>query len=176
MGASEDARSNLTRSINFEPPVDPGDTDRISPRNWVRAEQRIRSQMPLSLILVISPDWMLLQSRCSILQRVGYVVGSAPSMNEAIRQFREGDFDLVILCHTFPAGERDRFTRTIRASGSLVPIVYLTCLADPAYDGLADLTVECSPDKLLSGVKQALMKAENDRLRIAVSETHSKRQ
>jgi DNA-binding response OmpR family regulator len=54
------------------------------------------------------------------------MVVSASSIREAVDRFQDGDFDLVILCHSIPTKDRERLITLIRASGSLTPIV---CIA-----------------------------------------------
>jgi hypothetical protein len=67
-------------------------------------------------------------------------------------------FDLVILCHSIPARDRDRLTCLIRASGSLTPVISVACVAQDSSgsDAFASATVESQPVKLLAGIKDVL--------------------
>ncbi len=165
IGAADEMREDFALSDPSGQYAHRSTHDRSSLRNWLRAEEGERSPVPISLVLVVSPDWVLLESRCSILRGVGYIAESALSIDEGIRRFRESDFDLVLLCHTFPLEERERFTRLARAEGSRVPIVYLTSDADvAALHSLADANVECAPTKLLSELRQVLLQAGKNRI------------
>jgi DNA-binding response OmpR family regulator len=73
--------------------------------------------MSLGIALAVSLDPSLLRTRSQVLQSAGYIVVSASSVKEAVDYFQAGDFDLVILCHSLPAKDRERLTSLIRASG-----------------------------------------------------------
>ena len=124
----------------------------------------MRPRMPLTLILTVSPDPDLLESRCSILRSVGYIVESAISIDKAIDRFEGGDFDLVLLCHSIPHEERDLLTNLIRRSGSHVPVVCIDSIAGNGRDALADATVDSAPEKLLAAIKEVLLKAGKEHL------------
>jgi len=82
--------------------------------------------MPLTLVLTVGSDSSLLGSLSEVLKSAGYMVVSALSIREAVDRFQDGDFDLIILCHSIPTKDRERLIGLIRASGSLTPIV---CIA-----------------------------------------------
>jgi CheY-like chemotaxis protein len=115
--------------------------------------------MPLKLILAVGKDPALLESRGSTLRNAGYIVDSECSVKQAIQRFKYGDFDLVLLCHSLPAQDRSRLISAIRAFGSLTPIVSVASLHAHAPDAFADAMVEDAPEKLLSGIMGALLKA-----------------
>lgn len=73
--------------------------------------------MPLTLVLTVGSDPLLLVARSEVLKSAGYIIVSALSIGEAADHFLNGDFDLVILCHSVPTKERERLIRVIRASG-----------------------------------------------------------
>ena len=133
-------------------------------KNWLRTKQSMRPRMPLTLILAVSSDPDLLQSRSSILRGVGYIVESAISIGEAIDRFEGGDFDLVLLCHSIPHDQRDLLTNMIRHSGSHVPVVCIDSIAGDGRDALADATVNSEPEQLLAAIKQVLLKAGKEHL------------
>jgi CheY-like chemotaxis protein len=112
--------------------------------------------MPLTLILSISQDPALLDTRNTVLRSAGHVVESSHSIKQAIQQFRGGDFDLVLLCHSIPKQDRDRLTCLIRASGSHTPVVSIAGNADQPYDDFVDVTLQSNPRKLLRGIKHIL--------------------
>ena len=118
--------------------------------------------MPLPLILAVSHDPALLESRSSILRSAGYAVVQVLSAKQAQELLESGSFDLVLLGHSLPAHDRDRLTRLIRSSGSLTPVVTVAPLTDPLPYEFADALVEGSPEMLLNGIREVLLKAGKD--------------
>jgi CheY-like chemotaxis protein len=117
--------------------------------------------MPVILILNVGQDPSLSETRSSLLRAAGYIVESVLSIKEAIGHFQAGDFDLVLLCHTIPQKDRDRLACLIRASGSRTPIVTVAGTSGQAKDIIVDATIESSPKKLLSGIKEILATASD---------------
>jgi CheY-like chemotaxis protein len=115
--------------------------------------------MTLVLILAVGHDPMLLDTQNSILRAAGYLVESASSIEQAIDNFRDGDFDLVVLCHSIPWRESDRLIYLIRASGSSIPIVSIAALSDHHPDTFPDVTVGGHPMKLMRDIERALNEA-----------------
>jgi CheY-like chemotaxis protein len=116
--------------------------------------------MPLTFILAISHEPELLESRSSILRSAGYAVAQVLSVNQAIELLESSHFDLVLLGHSVPAQDRDYLTRLIRASGLLTPVVTVAPLGDGHFpDAFTDATVNSAPEKLLSGIREVLLKA-----------------
>ena len=115
--------------------------------------------MPIKLILAVGREPALLEYRSQILRRAGYIVDSEYSVKHAIDRFKQGDFDLVLLCHSMPVQDRDRLISSIRAFGSLTPIVAVAHLHARAPDAFADAMVEDAPEMLLSGIQSALLDA-----------------
>lgn len=114
--------------------------------------------MALTLVLSVGLDAMLLSSRNFTLQSAGYFVVPAFSLKEAVDHFRNGDFDLVLLCQSIPAQERDRLTIWIRASGSRIPVVVVS--SDRGERGaFTESTVDSAPSALLAGITQVLLNA-----------------
>lgn len=114
--------------------------------------------MALTLVLSVGLDAMLLSTRNSVLQSAGYFVVPAFSLKEAVDHIRNGDFDLVLLCQSIPAQERDRLTIWIRASGSRIPVV-LVSSDRGERDAFTDSTVDSAPNALLAGITQVLINA-----------------
>lgn len=81
--------------------------------------------IPLTLILNVGQEFTQLNLQELVLRARGYVVESALSLESAIKCFRQGDFDLILLCDSISPKDRDDFIRSIRACGSRVPIVCL---------------------------------------------------
>jgi CheY-like chemotaxis protein len=111
--------------------------------------------MPLATILSICLDPTLLNSRSRLLQSAGYMVVSATSVQQAVSRFRNGNFDLVLLCHSIPLEDRRGLASLLRASGSITPIAVISEFAD-SYDEFMDVTLENNPKALLMGIRQLL--------------------
>jgi CheY-like chemotaxis protein len=115
--------------------------------------------MPVTTVLTVGLDFQLLQSRTLLLRSAGCIVGPACSVKEAVEQFRHGDFDIVLLCHSIPTKDREGFTYLIRASGSMTPVV--TVADGPGQkDYFADATIENRPEQLLPGILNVLTQAQ----------------
>jgi CheY-like chemotaxis protein len=113
--------------------------------------------MRLTLVLSVSLDPMILNTRNLILQSAGYMVVSVTSIKEADFLFQGDDFDLVILCHTLPQQDRERLTSLIRASGSRVPICAVSEAAFD-FDAFADAGLGKSPVEFLKTIGDLLDK------------------
>lgn len=116
--------------------------------------------MALTMVLSIGLDAGLLRARNLVLQSAGYNVVSAFSIKEAVDRFQAGDFDLVLLCQSIPANDRDGLTARIRASGSSVPVV---CVSGTLFShhAVSDVTVGSEPGALLSGIGEVLSNTKN---------------
>ncbi len=115
--------------------------------------------MPLKLILAVGKDPALLERRSAALRNAGYIVDSEYSVKQAIERFKQGDFDLVLLCHSMSAHDKNRLTHSIRAFGSLTPVVSVSPLRAQGPDAFGDAMVEDAPERLLSGIQGALFNA-----------------
>lgn len=115
--------------------------------------------MPLTLILSVCLDPVLLDTRNLILRSAGYTVVPAVSLKEAVDRFRSGDFDLVLLSHTVTEKDQDRLACLIRASGSRIPVVSIASLGCGSHNAFVDATVGADPDELLAGIREALLNA-----------------
>lgn len=108
------------------------------------------------LILAVGQDPMVLNTRCSILQSEGYIVRSASSIAESINLFRGTDFDFVLLCHSISADDRDGLIRSIRFTGSHIPI-YIVASVSTVFDiGLADGVLSSTPQDLIKQLGEVL--------------------
>lgn len=114
--------------------------------------------MALTLVLSVGLDPELLGTRNLVLQSAGYTVVAAYSIKEAIHRFQEGDFDLVLLCQSITAIDRERLSCWIRASGSRIPVVSVLGRVLRGDDS-SGVTVDSAPAALLAGIKEALAEA-----------------
>jgi len=113
--------------------------------------------MPHTLILAVGSDPVLLETRSQVLQAAGYTVIPERSLKKAVAIFREGDFDLVLLCHSIPAQDRERLTRLLREHTSRTPIVSVSP-SWSALDSFADATIGNDPKELILGLRELLVK------------------
>ena len=79
--------------------------------------------MPHIVTLSVGRDPLLLQTRGQVLRKDGYTVASTASSDQALQQFVAGDFDMVILCHSIPAQERERLADAIHRHSPNTPVV-----------------------------------------------------
>lgn len=105
--------------------------------------------MALLLILAVGDDPTILSTRCSILRSAGYIVMPASSVSESIDLFRNGDFDLMLLCHSIPVEHRNRLIRAVRSTGSHIPIYAVASASGDFQAGLANGTVSSRPRDLI---------------------------
>ena len=111
--------------------------------------------MPLKVVLGIGVDTSIQEIQSSAWKSSKYIVTFAWSIKDAITHFRYGDFDLVLLGHSLPAESRERLTFLIRASGSRVPVVFVTDSSN-VCDRFADVTVEGGPTKILEEIEKLM--------------------
>lgn len=125
--------------------------------------------MALTVVLSVGFDPELLATRNLVLQSAGYTVVAAYSIDEAIKSFHEGDFDLVLVCPSIPPKEKNSLSRWIRASGSRVPVV---CVSGRfRQDGeFAGVRVDSDPAALLWGIREMLINAETSAARSAAGD------
>jgi CheY-like chemotaxis protein len=112
--------------------------------------------MPHTLVLAIGHDPVLLETRSQVLQGAGYTVIPELSLKKAVARFREGDFDLVLLCHSIPAQDRELLTQLLRQHSSRTPIVSVSASLS-ALDSFADATIGNDPGELLVGLRELLV-------------------
>jgi DNA-binding response OmpR family regulator len=112
--------------------------------------------MPQGLVLSIGLDVGILDTREMLLRSAGYSVVSAISIKEAVYLFKDGEFDVIVLCHTLSIKDCERLTGAVRASGSRIPIV---CVSETAFDNrnsFADETLDKNPAAFLTAIEDVL--------------------
>jgi CheY-like chemotaxis protein len=113
--------------------------------------------MPAALILAVGQDPMVQASRVSVLRSAGYCVEAVDAGPEAIERFQNGNFDLVLLCHSVSLSERERLTRAIRASGSCTRVLLVSPISD--LFSMVERVVDSHPQEMLKGIETALREA-----------------
>lgn len=111
------------------------------------------------VILNLGHDPALLSTRHMVLQSAGYLVESTSSIARALRSLREGDFDLVIVCHSLSDGERTYFAESIRETGSAVPLIFVSAGNAPSDHRSANVSSGSESCELLRNIEAVLQKA-----------------
>jgi DNA-binding response OmpR family regulator len=103
------------------------------------------------VILAVGLDSSTFETPTLVWQSAECIVRSVGSVRDAIAQFKDGDFDIVLLGHTIPADSRERLTFLIRKSGSRVPVV---CISNSSSecDSFADATINNEPINILETI------------------------
>jgi DNA-binding response OmpR family regulator len=111
-------------------------------------------------ILCISYEPALGQTRQWLLEKAGFSVTSALGLTEAVSQCRKAAFDLVLIGHSIPKGDRMALVIEIRKrkKSRIVSIHLHTEDPLPGMDGSVDAAD--GPETLLAAVRAAL--AEED--------------
>ncbi|HLK34295.1 MAG TPA: hypothetical protein VKT29_14470 [Terriglobales bacterium] len=106
-------------------------------------------------ILSVSYDVSLLNSRQLLLESKGYEVVSVAKFDEALRQCeRDARFDVFILGHSIPRGQKDTLVMAFRAHSS-APVIGLTRRGEDPTP-LADVQTDPDPAQLLSAIANIL--------------------
>ena len=113
--------------------------------------------MPHTIVLAIGRDPVLLETRSQVLQAAGYTVIPERSLKKAVVMFGDGDFDLVLLCHSIPVQDREHLTQLLREHTSRTPIISVSCNFS-ALDLFADATIGNDPKELILGLREFLVK------------------
>jgi CheY-like chemotaxis protein len=89
------------------------------------------------------------------LQAAGYTVVCSLSPKQAVDQFLQGDFDLILLCHPIPPEDRERLARLIREHTSRTPVISISPTLGQ-HDLFSDATIESDPRELVTGIRRVL--------------------
>ena len=116
--------------------------------------------MPNTLVLAVGHDSMLLETRSQVLRGAGYTVVSTLSLNKSITYFLEGDFDLILLCHSIPAAGRERLARLMREHAPRTPIVTVVSYLGEK-DPFADASIENDPEHLVAALRAFLQRRDD---------------
>jgi len=78
------------------------------------------------VVLSVSADHALLETRSLLLRTAGYTVVEQSSTDAAANQFLAGDFDAVLLCHSLPVDQRSRLIGLIHSHSASTPILIIS--------------------------------------------------
>jgi len=115
--------------------------------------------MPNTLVLAVGHDPMLLETRSQVLRAAGYTVVSTLSLNKSIVYFLEGDFDLILLCHSIPVAGRERVARLMREHAPRTPIVTVVSYLGE-NDPFADASIENDPERMVAALREFLQRRD----------------
>jgi DNA-binding NtrC family response regulator len=118
--------------------------------------------MFLTVILAVGLDPWQLTTQGPRWKSEGYISIAVTSIREAIKHFKAGDFDLVLLGQSISPEDKERLTYLIRTSGAQTPVV---CIADPSgvSFSFADATLANEGNILCAGMGELLAKRANMR-------------
>lgn len=112
--------------------------------------------MPLSL-LSAGRDPILVKTRNQVLASLGCSVTPALTSAELVNRFFDGDYDLLVLCHTIPPEERRKVLRMVKVYR---PSMHVVVVGDLLDDSFADVplhlevrNVAHTPEALVEAVR-----------------------
>ena len=100
-----------------------------------------------------NPD--LLKQRNAALSAEGYKVASASNSYEIVEKMLNGDFDLVLLCHSIPDEDRRRLAHIISSYTPSTPVILISEDGSNPFD-LMPRTVNCPPEQVIATVRNSL--------------------
>ena len=125
-------------------------------------------QLPQAVVLAVGVDSSLFVSK----SRRGNLpdVRQLPQdgIREAIIQFRQGNFDLILLGNSIPIERRERLAFLVRASDSQIPVVCVT-ESSSGHDGFADATIQNEPQYLAQVIGELFANVKRKRMRRCIS-------
>jgi DNA-binding response OmpR family regulator len=105
----------------------------------------------MARVLSVSYDWSLLETRELLLKSNGHAVTSARRVAEVLEHCQNGTrFDLLILGHSIPDGDKETLIKTFRAACP-APVIALNRHGEATVRA-AGLAVEPDPRVLLDAV------------------------
>ena len=115
--------------------------------------------MQIFIVLVVGLHPSLPDHQRHLGQGALYLFRFASSIQEAIRHFKDGDFDAVLLGPSMTFEAKDRLTSLIRSTGSHIPIA---CIAGDCEErnGFADMTVADDSNSICDGIGHLVASAK----------------
>ncbi|HUS19279.1 MAG TPA: hypothetical protein VMZ25_06490 [Terriglobales bacterium] len=119
-------------------------------------------KMPLRLLSIgVASD--IFSTRNAVLRQAGFLVDSTTDLGEAVRLFRNADFNSAVICHLIPTRQKEQLIRQLKELKPLTPIVSVT---DGTGGPGADVEVFNldGPEVLLSSLHQAIDSSDSPRV------------
>jgi CheY-like chemotaxis protein len=107
-----------------------------------------KTEHPKTRILSVSYDELLLRMRHMILKNEGYTVVSTYGLKSSLKQCQKGGFDLFVLGHSIPHGDKRNMVEAFRQSCPGQVISLTRGASEPFLDG-ADFHIEPDPERLV---------------------------
>lgn len=128
-----------------------------------------RSDLGGFLVLVVSAETTIRQTRTLLMESEGYKVVAAESRHQASQIVQQFDFDVAILDHTLDKHDRIRFVRFVR---QVAPVTRILVLHKSGADCGADLCLDSrgGPEKLVLCVKTLLASQTQEKAKAAKAE------
>jgi DNA-binding response OmpR family regulator len=101
------------------------------------------------IILNISSEASLLQTRTAILEQAGFSVISASDYRQVVAACESQALNLAIIGHSLDVNERKRVASTIRDKCPNVPVVALYKLGKGEVDGIGDYALPADDPAML---------------------------
>jgi DNA-binding NtrC family response regulator len=100
----------------------------------------------------------IFSTRNAVLRQAGYLVRPATDLNEALRLFKDEDFDATVICHLVPLHRKDRLIRQMKELKPLTPVISMTdgTTGPPADAEIFNLD---GPEALLKWLKKLVGEA-----------------
>jgi hypothetical protein len=105
-------------------------------------------------ILSAGKDATLLESRNRVLISAGHTVVSATSLAGVVDAFFAGKFDAVVLCHSFPIGERQTIASLVTNHSPTTPVLLVSDMEGQLFR--FGITVPSGPADLLKELHRAV--------------------
>jgi CheY-like chemotaxis protein len=121
--------------------------------NLLGARLRKVPRFPLSkqfVILSVGREPDLLRTRNQVLKSTGSTVVAARTTVELVEKFYNGDFDLVLLCHTIPREEQKAIRALVHRRSPSTPV--LSVIPSDKSDGADFHTVSNTPEALIAAI------------------------
>jgi DNA-binding response OmpR family regulator len=114
------------------------------------------------LVLVVSAETTIRQTRTLLMEGAGYKVVAVESRHKAIRTVQQFEFDIAILDHTLDKHDRTRLIRFIRQAA---PVTSILVLHKSGADCGADLCLDSreGPEKLVTSVNMLLARRQDQK-------------
>jgi len=107
------------------------------------------------VILSAGRDSGLLKKHNTALAAMGYKIATASDPCETVNKLLNGDFDLVLLCHSMPADDRRKLVHIVTRYTPSTPVV-LICEGPAESDDSSIKALKCRSDRILDVVAHSL--------------------
>src|SRR5579859_1141 len=105
------------------------------------------------LVLYTSCDPVLLLVRKLLLEYAHYVVTTAATYRTFVKEFLDGDFDIVVLCSTIKNIERKKMASIVHHHSPSTPVIVISEGPFSHYD-FGTITVDPRPEAFLSALAE----------------------